>query len=476
MNVLLIAPPFKYFPDARGVPARLNYTRPPLGLCYIASFARERFGDAANIRILDGSLLSDRDILSAAVEFQPDIVGFSAVTANVLKAKSLAAALRPSVPDALLVAGGPHVSVRPADVFQEFDCAVVGEGEEAFASLVDLRLNRHTSASAIQSAAIAGVVTTEDNGVAKSPARLIENLDALPFPARDLLAMDRYFHTYPHRAPRGRFTTMFTSRGCIHNCAFCGSEAVFGGVRRTFSLEYVEAELEDVIRRHQCSLVFFDDDEFLLDRQRIEAVCRLLLTKKYPMRWICHGRPEGADRELMRLMKQAGCVEIQVGVESGEEAVLRSMGRPYSLETVRRFFIATRAAGINTWATFIVGYPGETEKSIRATLRLALETDPTYASFIMLLPFPGTRIFGELDRAGRITTRDWSRYSWHSDAPVYSLEHLTSRKLIHLRAELLRRFYLRPGKLARMARDMIAARRSREMIRNFLSWVSVSFK
>ena len=467
-RVLLISPPFTYFPQSRILTRRFNYARPPLGLCYLASFLRQELGQGLDIRLLDGAFLGAGEIIAEAGRFRPNVVGISAVTGNVTAAKSLAATIKSLCPEALMVAGGAHISVRPQDAFPEFDLSIMGEGEKPFAALISEFLEN----GAVSTPGIPGMVTP--GGTEGQAPRRVEHLDSLPFPARDLLDLDRYFHSYPHRVAPGRFTTLFTSRGCRFHCSYCGSHRLFPGRKHYFSLPYVFAELEEVVARHRCSLVFFDDDEFLLDKERLSAICEHLVARRYPLKWICHGRPEGADPEMLRLMKRAGCVEIQVGVESGSERILRAMNRGYDSDAVRRFFRLAHREGIRTWATFIVGYPGETEESAAATLRLALETDPSYATFIMLLPFPGTSVFDDLLREGRITTLEWSRYSWHGDRPIHTIAGLSPERLAHLRARAYRRFYLRPGKLLRLARDVFESHRHWEMSRNFLAWLSLS--
>ena len=470
-RVLFVAPPFDYFPNSQWSKKYSNYSRPPLGLCYVASYLRSFFQEEVEICLMDGMLHSEREIVTFSKAFQPEIIGVSAVTATIVQARSLAAKVRRVCPKALLICGGPHPSVRPGDAFPEFDLAIMGEGERPFVQVI----KNYEKGSGVRNMHIPGVVhpAHDEQDIASVLPQVITNLDELPFPDRSLLEMDKYYHSYPYRTARGHFTTLFTSRGCNFHCSFCGCHAIFPGSKRYFSLPYIKEEIAHVVHDHHCTLVFFDDDELLLEQERLADLCEHLLKKKYPLKWICHGRPEGADLELMKLMKAAGCVEIQVGVESGDETVLKRMGRNYSLATVEKFFNTTRKVGINTWATFVLGHPGETEATLNATLDAALKTDPTYVSFITLLPFPGTRVFEEFDSRNRLKTRDWSRYSWHADETVFVPEHLSENRLLELRAELFRRFYLRPGKLLRIFMDVVRSRRFYEVKRNFFAWLSV---
>lgn len=467
-KVLLLTPPFEYFPN-QGIGKRaMNYARPPLGISYLASYLRENAPGPIQVRIADGMLTPMDRILAMAREFSPQVIGISVTTANVQAGRSMAAALRRAVPGARLVAGGPHACTRPADVFPEFDLAVVGEGEKALLEIVE-RADEPLAGMRFTEA----VQSREQPDGTITPRR-IESLDQLPFPARDLLEMDKYYHTYPHRRPRGRYTTLFTSRGCQFHCSYCGSGSIFPGKKRYFSLDYVKEELRHVVEDLHCSLVFFDDDELLLDSERVHGLCEFLLNRRFPLRWICHSRPEGVDKGLFRLMKRAGCVEIQVGVESGSQDILRRMHRSYDTGKVRQFFRETRRAGIRTWATYVLGHPGETLESLQMTLRLALETEPSYASFIMLLPFPGTEVYEELRRADRLLSEDWSRYSFHSESPIFQPENLSIEELVRERAHMYRAFFLRPRKLARIGTDLLVSGGWREMTRSFLAWRSMS--
>lgn len=489
LKVLLVSSPFIYFPNFAEKNAasqkhsagmnggyykklfgKLNYARPPLGLCYLGGELKKAFHKEVTVRLVDGSLHSFEYIVQFSRDYKPHIIGISASTANFPAAEQLAAILGKLLPEALFVLGGPHAGVLPGNGFPAFDLVVQGEGEKAFAHIVQGFLENGKNHDFI----FPGVVSKEHPGSASVPER-ITDLDALPFPDRSLLSQTGYFHSYPYPTRNRRFTTMFTTRGCSFNCTYCGSDKLFGRPKRNFSLIRVEAELNEIVNRYDNSLVFFDDDEFLLDKKRLEAICCMILKNRFPVKWICHGRPEGVDPALMRLMKDSGCVEIQVGVESGCKEILRAMNRNYDLDTVHRFFETTRKTGINTWATYIVGYPGETEKSLQQTLELAMKTDPTYASFIMLLPFPGAQVYDELETAGRIRTYEWSGYSWHTNEPVFIHDRLSAGQLVNYRKKMLKAFYLRPGKMARIILHTLLSGKINVMARNLLAWASLAF-
>ncbi|MDP8255613.1 MAG: radical SAM protein [Candidatus Alcyoniella australis] len=467
MRAVLINPPFDYFPTGSG--RWISYARPPLGIAYLAAALRRDL-PGVEVTLMDEIVHRHEpdELLRIVAGLRPDLVGVSTVTPTVDTALRIAQGLRPLLPDALLVAGGPHSTVRPGDLLQSFDAAVVGEGEQTIVELA----RRHLAGEALEGTP--GAALLREGETICEPGGFIEPMDSIPFPARDLLPQQRYFHSYPYRVPRGIFTTQFTSRGCPFNCAFCGSHTLWGKLR-TFSLDYVKAEIDHVVQEHGASLVFFDDDHFTADAQRALEICEHLERYGKRLRWICHSHLTALKPQMLEAMRRAGCVEIQVGVESGDDEILKSMGRPYKSSQVREVFADARKAGINLWATYILGFPGETRRTIRSTLDLALQTNPAYASFIVLLPFPGARVFDRMVSQGYLLHQDWKRYSWHF-SPVFSLPDLSADDLVTERARCMRKFYLRPRKLAQIAWHVLHAGRMREMLRNFLAWASLALR
>jgi anaerobic magnesium-protoporphyrin IX monomethyl ester cyclase len=171
-------------------------------------------------------------------------------------------------------------------------------------------------------------------------------------------------------------------------------------------------------------------------------------------------------------MKRAGCVEIQIGIESGNDKILASLAKCRDKNLIAEKIRLVRKYGINTWGTFIIGHMGETPSSIADTIAFAKKADPTYSSFIILLPFPGTRAYEQFKAKGYLKTTNWDDYTWHGD-PVFELPELSKQDLIRYRALAQKSFYLRPAKLVRLAIQTILSGSLREMLRNFYAWMSV---
>ncbi len=466
LRILLVNPPFRYFPKTKV--RSESYTRPPLGIAYLASYLKQQVQHPLQISLLDceAEHLSDpASVTSFILKREPHVVGFSVVTGTFHIVSRLAQDIRRSRPDVVIVAGGPHITALPEEPMPGVDVKIFGEGEISFTEYLQEAVLGDSARP------IPGCVQFRNGQILSKgkPRPLITPLDQIPIPSRELLRSTSYFHSYPYPNVTA-FTTMFTSRGCPFNCNFCGNELLWKGRVRYHSLERVYDEVDGIVRQG-INLIFFDDDVFTTQRKRLFAICDYLQRSHPRLQWICHVRADTVDREMLTRMKQAGCVEVQVGVEAGDNEVLRRAGKGLTVEQIKEAFRLLHDIRINSWATFILGNDGETHETIRKSIQLAEKLDPTYCSFIVLLPFPGTRVFEDYSARGLITTYDWSKYSWHGD-PVIRLEGLSEDDLVRWRRKAYVAFYLRPRKLMRILAHVIQSRSMREIRRNFLAWLT----
>lgn len=392
---------------------------PPLGLACVAGALREAGHD---VRILDVAVLPrwepELGVLLSA--WRPQVVGLSAATAVFGPALALAATVKQADPRATVVLGGVHATLVPGEVLREphVDYAVHGEGERTAVELLSALAGREPVEG------IPGIAFRGTAGPRVNPARpLVADLDELPRPAYDLLPMGRY--STPFSAP-GTVTSMVTSRGCPYPCTFCDAFVVHGRRYRAHSAERVVAEIRDLVREHGVREVLFKDSEFTLDRARVDRFCDRMIDGGPRVTWTCSARVDRVDAPLLEKMAAAGCRVIQLGVESADPAVLAALRKGIAEDEVREAFRAARAAGIETVANLMVGSPGETWRSIEQTRRLLAEIRPDHLNVQVLVPYPGTALFGTL--AGR--------------PPVPDEEAQRRRRA------LLRSFYLRPGRIA----------------------------
>ena len=395
MRVVLISPPKQYLVSPMA--------QPPLGLLYLAAVLREH-----GVEVAYCDLAVDRDIPEG------DLYGVTASCADYADAEEIAARLRGRKGKTVL--GGPHVTAT-GDV-GSFDTAVIGEGERAILDLVNdyPDLKRYYSAPAIK------------------------NLDDIPFPARDLLSVqgrDRWLAD-------GETSSLITSRGCPYDCAFCGSNKIWGRGARFRSAQNVLEEIEHVIGTYGIRALRIHDDQFILNRKRIYPL--LDGFEKLGIVWRASSRVDSVDPRLLERMAWAGCVEISYGVESGDQDVLDAIDKDTTVGQARDALRWTHEAGIRARVLLMCGMPGETLDTPRRTIDFLEDTQDWWdtLSLTEFTPLPGTPIWDRpLDFGVKILCYDvaqsWYLYSSSGLRPFrnpMAVEGLTMGQLIQNKQRL----------------------------------------
>ena len=426
---------------------------PPLGVLYIGAVL-EKAG--FEVRVFDVYPYDDRT-LPDIVAFQPDVVGMTVLTDYWLRAKHVAEFIRKEVPKATLIVGGIHVSTMPEESLAGLGAhiAAIGEGEMTMLELCQ-RLAAGTSWQDVH-----GILFKDASGqVVRTPPRaFIENLDDVPMPARHLLNFDEYL--IPPGFIRGRWsersTPVITSRGCPYACIWCGSKCIFGRKVRRRSVENVIQEVEHLMREYQVDTIWFIDDTFTLHKKWVMEFCRVMTERKIKVAWGCQVHVKTADEEMFTAMKQAGLVQMDFGVESGSDRVLKALKKNSDAESVRRAFRIAKKVGIRTMASFIFGCPSEDYEDVEATFRLAREIRPDFASSFFLTPFPGTELMQMAQE------NHWNFHFAPGETGMKKtpplLIHFTAEELEHFRARFQKMFIwrnclhslLRPSVLGRAA-------------------------
>lgn len=363
-------------------------TLPPLGLLYIAAVL-EQAGFAP--RVFDIYPYDDRDFADLA-DYRPDAVAMTVLTDYWVRAVELSAFIKSRLPQSVFIAGGVHVTALPQESLASLGAAigVIGEGELTMRELCE-----HIAAGKGWQE-VAGIIFRDSAGnfVTTLPRPHIENLDSIPFPSRHLLNFEQYL--VPPGIIRGhwteRSTTVMTSRGCPFSCIWCGSQCTFGRKVRNRSVENVVDEIEHLVSEYAIDTVWFVDDTFTLNKKRVLEFCRLMTERGIRITWGCQAHVKTADEEMFRAMKKVGLVQLDFGVESGSNRVLKSLKKDSTDDLIRRAFTIARKAGIRTTATFMFGSPGETAEDVEETMRLAQEIRPDFVSSFFITPYPGTEL------------------------------------------------------------------------------------
>lgn len=375
---------------------------PPLNITYLAAYLRKYGSQEYDLRIVDGNVA--KDMLKAIKEFNPHIVGFTALSPQITHAVKLSCGIREERKDILQVIGGVHVNADTKNTLQKgsFDLAVLGEGENTFLEIVEQfadegRLPKDKIPS------IDGVAFLEGDEIVYTKSRKqIENLDSIPFPARELLEIEFYLNK--RFALRGsvqsRLATVMCARGCPYSCIFCCTGFVFKKVR-DFSVNYTVSEVEEVVGRFGARMVYFYDDTFIVNKKKIYELCQLMIKRGLhkKVRWTAQARANligWDDLDLLKLMKKAGCIQVEYGFESGSQRILGLLKENLvTVEDNQRAIDVTHGAGLRVLGTFIVGTLGETREELKQTIYFInknLKKLGYFQTFIAT-PYPGTKLY-----------------------------------------------------------------------------------
>lgn len=429
LRLLLVEPPFhRLYKDSYGL------CKLPLGLGSLAATARTLDGvevlvcnadfhpapEPFDVRFLAGDgwqacrtvmATGEHPALDAlervAREFQPHVAGVCVRTPTLTQSLLAARRLRRGAPDALLLAGGPHPSIVGPALLRhpEFDALVLGEGEATLRELL------HALASGREVRNVPGLVVRGREGIVSTPPRpLLDDLDALPFPGALPVEDIVDGADYPARA----FGYVFASRGCPHACGYCSSRGVWGRRVRFRSPENVVAELE-LLAARGVRHVHFDDDTFGVTPPRLAALCRALEQARLGLSYSCETHVSLVDGASAAALSRAGFVTVQLGLESGDDAMLARVGKGFDTAQAERAAAHIRDAGMRLEAFFMVGFPDETKESLAATRRLMERLHCHKLIYSIFTPYPGTPLFERCRELGLIRPgQDPSQYNHQS--------------------------------------------------------------
>lgn len=413
---------------------------PSLGLASLAAYVRAH--GFANVSVLDSAApaMSYEQFEVEIRDRRPDICAITATTIDWPEVVALSRLIKRARPDTLVVVGGWQLYIYPYEclTFDTVDIGVVGDGEETMLEICE------AVAAGRSTLGIPGT-WQRDGGVPKAaPAREpIQDLDALPWPARDLFPMSRYRAVTIERP----FATMTTVRGCPYACKYCGQT----GVRETYrarSAESVFEEISFLVREAGMREIIFFDETFTVNRKRILGLCERILSTGLKFGWTVRTRVDLVDKELLALMRRAGCRRLQMGIESGSNAVLKRMNRHLDLEQVAHGFALAREVGFTTRGYFMLGYLDERPEETEETIRTALSMDLDWASFSRTIGLPNTDLYAEMQKRGLVKGDFWRDYTMlkFRDTVPYVADESVLRVA---QREAYRRFYLRPSVIAR---------------------------
>lgn len=362
MKLGLIYPPSPFLINQKAFP--------PLGILYLSAYLRK---EGIEADVLD--LTNKEDYLEEALEgYNFPLVGIGATTPQYTLAKKIKDIIKKKNPSATIIIGGPHVSSNTQKCLDDgFDIAVVGEGEAALLDIVQ----KYTRGESIKN-------------IVKFP--YIDNIDSIPFPDRDMIEI----RNYGYEVDGGKATTIITSRGCPYNCAFCSKDVWSRGKVRFHGIEYVINEIQLLRENYGFQYFLFLDDLFTMNKKRLLAICERI--KGWGIKWRCYARANNVTKEMLIAMKEAGCVEIGVGVESGSQKILNMVDKGTKVEDNTRLVLDCKEVGITVNVFLMIGLPGETYETVEETKKWMEMVRPDKFGFNIFAPYSGIPIFNNIDK------------------------------------------------------------------------------
>lgn len=437
-NIILINP---YYQNRIRSIAQVSIG-PPLGLAYIAAVLEQ---NGYKVAIIDANAekLSEEEVLCRIMHVKPALIGLTAVTPTIHICYSIAKKIKKEEPSIITVIGGVHATSLPKETLNEcvdFDFLVKGEGEFTLIELVDA-LSKNKALSYIK-----GLVYRENGKIVINDTReAVLDLDIFPFPSRQLLP-NRLYKTIDS----DRMTCIIAMRGCAARCIYCAVEEVAGRKLRRRSPSNVIKEIESCFYNYGVRFIAFLDDTFTFDKMWVHKFCdefREARFHKY-VKWSCLTRVDNVDPDLLKHMKQAGCVRVEFGIESGSQEILDLLKKGITVKQIRDAFNMAKEAGLSNLGFAMLNAPGETIRTVAETKKLIMDLDPDFLQLSFATPYPGTELFEICERDNLLISKDWSKYIFLNHQLIRN-KNLSENKLKKCMWDIQRSFYLRPRYILR---------------------------
>lgn len=386
---------------------------PPLGLAYISSYLK-KYLNFDNTSIL----VKKSDMVKSIIKQKPDILGISAVTLEFKKAVKLAESVKENL-DIPIIIGGPHITCIPSILPESFDVGVIGEGEETMLQLLKLFI-KNGEFEASQLKKIDGICFHKHGGndgvVVNQMRELIEPLDKIPHPSRELLDMEKNYLIPTKTGTRkkvGISTHILTSRGCPFNCVFCAASLIWRRRARFHSPEYVVGEIKQLAERYGIDEILIFDDLFTQNKKRLREVVRLIREEKLDERlsFTCLSRTDTLDEETCQLLKKMNVKRLNLGFESGSPRVLKYLKRnTTTVEQNKRAIELAKKHDFVVDGYFMLGTPYETKKDMMLTLNFIKNNPVDVVTLSITTAYPGTELWGYAKQHGFVSDdMDWDK-------------------------------------------------------------------
>jgi len=415
--------------------SQINYWQ-PLGTLYVAAALMQA---GHEVKFYNGAFMTHKEIMREMEAYQPEFVGLYSTTFGWDRAKKTAAALRNILPEVHLAVGGPYpvaLQEKCLEDCPELDVVVTGEGEITVVEILE-RLSSNKSLEGVE-----GIGFRAGKEIKKNPPRpLIVDLDALPFPARELLGEAGRYIPPPATYKRKPVAVIMTARGCNRKCLYCFQIDKYrkSGIRFR-SVENVMAEIELVLSQGYREIKFIDDT-LAADYNRAMTIAREIKNHGYDFTWFASAVVNQVDKPLLAAFKEAGCWAILFGAESGVQKDLNAIRKGITPAQIKKAVQAAKEVGLTVYTPFLFGIPGQTYADGLKTIEFALELDPDIANFHAITPFPGTELYDNIEKYGTMS-EDLTDFTYQGAAFIPFT--MTREEIADLRQLALKKFYSRP--------------------------------
>jgi len=438
IKFLLIYPPLK---------SHTAYWLPHLGLGYISAILAK---NGYKTEVID-TVINRWDFCDFEIFFRkiinPDAVIITATTSEIYSAHKIASIVKKRNKQIITIVGGPHTTALPKktlEQFKDFDIAAFGEGELTILDIAEKLKNKQPMKL------VNGIAYRSGEKIVLNQKKMpITNLDKLPFPEWNKFPLQKYRSILDFK--KVIEFPIITGRGCPNHCIFC--QNVLGHKVRYRSIKNIINEIEYNIKLGAQS-IYFCDETFTLNKSRTKKLLKEMIKRYIGKRifWHCETRVDSVDEELLLLMKKAGCRMVGFGVESGSDYILKKTKKGITKAQIINAFNLTKKVGIKTYMFLLFGLPYETRETIKQTINFMMDTNPTYVSIGLLVPFPGTEV-AEMAKSGKgeikLLSTDWKDYEKQSgDSLIINSLKNNDHKKLQIKAYM--KFYLRPSRISNL--------------------------
>jgi len=389
-----------------------------LGIGYIASYIKKNYRENLDINFFHGNFDNEKDIIRESSK--SDIVAFSCTTPTFENSYRLASMIKDKNPKVCTIFGGWHTTTDITDYDDVIDFSVIGEGENTLLGLLVGKVNTYEKIIGNYKSIVYGDLI---------------DINKLEWPNRELIKQDRMLDLCESMCGE-RIGSFQSRRGCPINCIFCGESCMTRNSQvRVRDTEDLLNEIEYVYNKYNLTMFKFVDPTWCYPKSAAKNFCEAKIKRSFELPWEGMGHASFLNKEMLQLMKEAGCKQINIGVESGSQKLLNNMKKGVTISKIKKVFKWCKEVGIESRAFFILGMPEETIETVEQTRQFVHEIKPNVFGMTILTPFPGTNFYDSIKHKNI----DWSNCDEYSNN-FWETKNFTNAQLRYIQSRFNNEF------------------------------------